>query len=225
MLSSTETCPSLTRAYMLLLFSVLLPPTDPVQNWLVDAAEIRQTQSRAPGTRANHEGAVKRLAEFCLRFGINPARMSHFDVCIWIEYLAALGAAPGTIRNQLSHARVHARLAGGTLDGLQHQRVGLAVDAISRNKDRPSAAKDAIPVELFRNILAKLPKDSMRPILRAAFITIYMGAMRQSEVAPPSARKFDPTRHLTRGDVTITDRVTITEVGQKTYRGTTSPGS
>ena len=31
-----------------------------------------------------------------------------------IEYLVVAGAMPGTVKNQLSHARVHARLAGGT---------------------------------------------------------------------------------------------------------------
>ena len=181
----------------------LISALDPAFNWLFDRATLRQTMARAPGTRANHLAAVRDLAAFARRFGMDPARMTEMGACHWIEFLAAHGAHPGTIRHKISHAWVYARLAGGTLEGLTHHRVGLALDAVTRQKDRPSRTKGPVPIQLLKGAMVSMSHLDDAIPLRAAFLLMYFATLRQSEVAAPSVTKFDPTRHLTCGDVSV----------------------
>ena len=101
------------------------------------------------------------------------------------------------------------RLAGGDLAGLSHIRVTRALDAIACNKERPSKEKDAIPVHILRQALQQIPKDPMGDLLRTAILLMFLGALRQSEVAPPTVKGFNPYRHLTRGDMHLGSQLRI----------------
>ena len=140
---------------------------------------------------------------------MDPLSMNEVQVCIWIEFLAAQKLSPGTIKNKVSHARVFVRLAGGEMAGLQHLRASMALDAMTRRKDYVQREKGPVPTEVLLEVLWRLPDTQVGAAIRAALLIMYFGAMRQSEVVPPTQRAFDHTRHLTRGDVRVTDRVTI----------------
>ena len=140
-----------------------------------------------------------------MRFGLDPGDMTTAGTLQWIEYMAAHGAHPATIKNKISHARVHARLTGGSTQGITSYRVGLALDAVARQKDRPSKKKEPVPVEILKRALAHMSKGPEATPVRAAILLMYFATMRQSEVAPPSVARYDPTRHLACGDVVVTD--------------------
>ena len=155
-------------------------------NWLAGRAEDRQELARAPGTRAASRSTVSELLAFCHRYRADPMRMTEIHVCLWVEYLDNRGIAPATIKNKVSHARGYMRLAGADLSGFNHVRVTRALDAVSRRKDYvPGHKKDAIPAQALR------------------------AALRQSEVAPPSVKAFNPLVHLTRGDIHMDHQVTV----------------
>ena len=54
--------------------------------------------------------------------------------------------------------------------------------------------------------MAHFPNSMVGEAVRAAVLIMFFGALRQSEVAPPSIRPFDPTRHPTRADLKVTTR-------------------
>ena len=108
-----------------------------------------------------------------------------------------------TIRNKLSHIRVFLRLAGGSLDGINHIRVSRAMDAMLRRKDLAYNPKDPIPPALLKRVLWTLQETPEAAMVRAAVLLMFFGALRQSEVAPSTIRTFEPLRHLTQGDISI----------------------
>ena len=132
-------------------------------------------------------------------------------VCAFLEYLADYIPAPATIRNKLSHIRTYLRLAGADTAPMYHIRVTRALEAINRNKAYQPVKKIALPMDALRSVIFNISRDRIGVAIRTAILLIYYGALRQSEVAPPTVPQFDPTRHPTRADVVISTReITMT---------------
>ena len=129
---------------------------------------------------------------------------------MWIEQLAIKDISPAMIKNKLSHARVFVRLAGGSLEGLNHIRVSRALEAVLRRRDYTSNQKDAIPAHTLRAALQAITPDINELMVRAAILLMFYGALRQSEVAPPGINRFDPLLHLTRADLRVGQDITVT---------------
>ena len=102
------------------------------------------------------------------------------------------------------------RLAGASLEGFNHILVTRALDAISRRKDHVSNKKDAILALLLRAALQAIGPEHNELMVRAAVLLMFYGALRQSEVALPRIRAFDPLLHLTRADIQVGEQLTVT---------------
>lgn len=145
-----------------------------------------------------------------MTLGIDPYQTTYEDICAYLEYLADNRVTPSTIRNKLSHIRVHLSLLGITNHSLQHPRVHRALDAMDRDKTHVPRSKDPIPPDVFMGILRILPDDPLMHIARAAFLLLYYGALRQSELTSRTIRSWDASVHPTRGDFNLyEDRCTL----------------
>lgn len=88
---------------------------------------------------------------------------------------------------------------------LNHVRVIRALDALDRDKTYVPRVKLPITPSAFYNILSSLQNNPTGNLLRAALLTLYYGALRQSELFPHSIAKWDPYTQPTRGDMSITN--------------------
>ena len=77
-------------------------------------------------------------------------------------------------------------------------------NAYNRDKSYQSRAKDALPMPDMARALGELPNSMVGDATRAAVLTMFYAALRQSEVAPPTMGAFDHTRHPTRGEIRLT---------------------
>ena len=127
-----------------------------------------------------------------------------YHICLYIEALNLKGLAPPTIKNTIGHIRTHLRLAAAP-PVADHHRVVWALDAIMRRKDFVPKTKPEVPLHVFKAALNALPANREIVAVRAVLLMLYYAALRQSEVVPPSVGQFDPLRHLTRNDVSITE--------------------
>lgn len=128
------------------------------------------------------------------------------DICVFIEYLVKHTPAPSTIKNKLSHVRTHFTLMELPTDVFSHPRVHRAVDALERDKTYVPRVKRPLAPHILAQILYALSFDPLSNILRSVFLSIYYGAMRQSELLPPSVNKWSPCNQPTRGDVTLEEQ-------------------
>ena len=135
--------------------------------------------------------------------GMDPLNPDPQLLCAYLEYIADYIPAPASIRNHMSHIRMHIRLAGGNVDPTKHMYVTMALHAMDRNKEYQQRIKPPILIQLFKDVLTSVPDTHTGNAVKAALLLLYYGVLRQSEVAPPSITKFDPHRHMTRADVTL----------------------
>ena len=149
---------------------------------------------------------MKQYLSFTHSMKVDPLHPDYQDICAWIEVRVMAGDQPLTIRNKLSHLRVYVSLVGASTAPFRHPRVTRAVDALLKDKSYTHRQLRAIPVRHLRSVLDAIPRTITAQAVRAAILVMYHGALRQSEVAPPSIKAMDCTRHPTRGDVTQHNR-------------------
>lgn len=137
--------------------------------------------------------------------GIHPHTASHEDYCAYIEYLAEHIKAPSTVRNKISQVRVHLNLVGASLHQINHPRVYRALDALDRGVEYVPRVKQPLDPKVFYNVILQLPNAYIGLATRAALLTIYYGALRQTELLPKTVGAWCPHTQPTRGDTTVTD--------------------
>ena len=170
------------------------------------AASSRQPHAHRPGTNAGRASAVWLYLAFCKRIHIKYTRVSYCHICWFVEYLASRGYSPGSIHNNIAHIRTFYKLAGVKDAPLYHYRVTLALRAVSTTIRRKSVAKLPVTPMALKAVLVivRTHQDPLPLIL--AILLMFLGFLRQSSVSPPTARAFDPTRHLTQEDATLTQQ-------------------
>ena len=136
---------------------------------------------------------------------MNYKRVTYYHVCWYLEQLALAAYTPGTISNTLSHLRTYYKLASLNAAPWHHYRVGLALRAITIMDRRPQNPKDTVTPRALRLALAHINILAHPQPVKLAVLLMFMAFLRQSNLAPPTVAKFDPTRHLRPMDVTVKD--------------------
>ena len=116
-------------------------------------------------------------------------------------HIASFTSTAGTVRNALAHVRTFFKISGIPDAALYAPQVRLAVRAMSLTLRCPKAPAypDLVARALHYRHHLRYPCQ-----IRVAVTFMLVGFFRQSNIAPPSSRRFDPTRQLIRDDVVIT---------------------
>lgn len=147
---------------------------------------------------------------FCLHLGIQPLQPTPDQACLYIEYLAAHGSAPATIRNKVSQVRTFLKLSEADSHSFNHFRVVRALEAVDRDKSYIPRIKHALDSDVLISIIYNLPRDNLGQAVRLSMLIIYYGALRQSELLPRTSAAWNPNIQPTRGDCSIVnDRCSI----------------
>ena len=167
---------------------------------LARAATARQPQAHRPGTNAGRASVVRLFLAFCYQARLDYRRISHINVCWYIEYLARHSYSPGAITNSISHLRTFYKMSSLQDAPLHHYRVGLALKAVSVSIRRQPLVKLPVTPTVLKAALRQLHTHQDFEALRLALLIMFLGFLRQSSVAPHTRSSFDQSRHLTRAD-------------------------
>lgn len=175
-------------------------------------AERRQATARRPGTVANHKSI---LAKCRIDF-MSP----HPEViCMFLEECLQTVKSPGTIRNYVSALSSAYKQMGLDSSPFMSFRVRNALISIDNNvRHVPFPALPVSPMLLRRvvRIARRLPNGESAA---AAFILMFQTFYRQSNFAAATSLTFDPSRHLTRGDIRVeAGAVTVTHKWSKSHQ-------
>ena len=118
--------------------------------------------------------------------------------------MVAKGLTPGTISNNISHLRTFYRMAELPDRHLHHFRVHLALRAVALTVRHRPDSKDGVPPSVVDKALQANRGLENAESIHMAILLMYVGFLRQSSVAPPNIKQFDPTRHPLLGDVVNT---------------------
>lgn len=122
-------------------------------------------------------------------------------MCAYVEYLTDYISAPSTIRNKISQVRVHLSLVEVSLHHINHPRVSRALEALDRDKTYIPRVKSPLQPDHFYDIICNIQHDQLGDVVRAVLLTLYYGALRQSELLPRTVKTWSPMRQPTRADV------------------------
>ena len=134
-----------------------------------------------------------------------PLKFSLHNIITFLEFLYQSSLSPKVISNYLSSIRSMTKFYNIEHSDLSHIAVSRFLRSITINSRFSPTPRGVFDIHtLYRLSLAC---DSLSdPILyRAIFLTAFFAFLRMSNMAPHSARAFDPTRHFLRQDLIFAD--------------------
>ena len=182
--------------------SLIFCDSDPSYDYLLEKAAHRQTTAHRPGTVGAHRRALSTFVAFSAHFNIDYTCPGVNHILAYIEYLAQHFKSPQSVKNSISSLSTAMKRAGRPLQVLSHFKVQLATRAIEINmRHVPTRKRPVTPKEL--DDITKSVWYNTRNISAVCAIAMaFTGFLRQSNLVAKSAAVFDPTRTMTRADVT-----------------------
>ena len=168
------------------------------------AARRRISHAYRPGTKANQRSQIKSYLSFCISHGLKYRNPSVDTLCVYAEYLAHKLTSPKSVKNYLGAVQLYHNYIGLEAPNSSHFRYILMLRALPLTMRHFPSQKLPVTPEILDQICAVCDQIGATGIvLKVAFTLTYYGFLRQSNIAPASRTGFDPSRHTTRGDVTL----------------------
>ncbi len=162
----------------------------------------RRRQAFRPGTFANHKSQFQLYLAFCIHFGLRDINPTVATACMYCEFLARKFRSPKAIRNYISGARLLHKYLHVSADSLHSFELGLMLRALDINLRHVPNQRLPLTEKMLAQLCALCDSlDTFGITLKCAVPLSYFGFLRQSNLAPQTAKAFDPTRHTCRGDV------------------------
>jgi hypothetical protein len=142
---------------------------------------------------------------FCNLYHVPVLQPSQQDICLYIEYLARRFQSPQSVKNYLSAITLYHKHLDLQCTALSTFKVHLMIRSLDRTMDHVPNQREPITLPILHR-LCELARcyGIWGKVLRCAFLIMFFGFLRQSNVAPRSRADYDPTRHTRRSDVTLT---------------------
>ena len=145
------------------------------------------------------------LLSFCLKFNISLKDITVNQCISFIEFLAGSGLSTPTIFTYISAIKSKCHQFGLTTTPWSHPRVNTMLRACSRTIIHGPDSKQVLTPLTLTQLIVLTNSIPLGPMYKAIFLLAFHGFLRISNLVPLSHRAFDPTRHLTREDVSITN--------------------
>lgn len=158
-----------------------------------------------PGTYANHHSQFTTYIKFCQHYNIKDIDPTVDTICLYATYLATRLKSSQSIANYLSAVRLLHKYLGLDCPALTSFDLHLTTRAIKLANRHIPTQRRPLTREMLCNMCSVC--DSLQPeigtVLKVALLFGFCGFLRQSNLAPRRAHKFDPTRDTCRGDILI----------------------
>ena len=165
----------------------------------------------APSTQKSYKSAQKRFTLFCRDAGASPLPVSEELLCFYVAFLAKEGLVHSSIKSYLSGLR-HLQISFGFPDPFSASmpRLEQVLRGIKVNQGRQgkNAPKQKLPITpaILRRLRGLWEPHEQEPdyiMLWAACCTAFFGFLRSGEFTVPTLSGFDPSTHLSFGDVAV----------------------
>ena len=132
-----------------------------------------------------------------LQLSLNDINIEH--VLSYLEYLTRNGVSFHMLANHVSAAKAQFAIRG--LDTVKY-----FLKSIRINRPMKIVKKNVMDVDTLNKLIHLCDSIYMGKIFEAVFLLAFFGFLRLSNIAPHSVAAFDPTRHITAGDLIFTSK-------------------
>ena len=162
-------------------------------------ASERLNTALRPRTSKDYTAKLKTFLAFVTYYHLCPTDL---DVILaFLELLAQAGSRAHTLASYISALRHYFQLWDWDCKSLAHRKTHLFIKAVSCNAKYIPRFKATLSISNLMNLATACDFIRHGPVYKAAFMLAFFAFLRVSNVAPPSAKAFDPIRHILRSDV------------------------
>lgn len=174
---------------------------EPTLDLYLRSARRRAAQAFRPSTQKNQSYIVRLFIGFSTRFGLDFTQPSEGLLAAFLEHLARTQRTAASVISSFSTLRAALDRQGFPTHNFKSTSLSLLLRAIRINKRTPAQQRPPMSIPHLKRLLVCIMDMDYAHHLRAAIVLMFATNFRQSNLAPPTSRQFDGTRHLTRADV------------------------
>ena len=165
---------------------------------------MRLQSAFRPGTRINQKSQITTYLRFCITNHLRHVNPSCDTLCMYTEFLTQKLKSPKSVRNYLSSVTLFHKYRNASFVHANDFEFRLMLRSLPLTKRHfPNQVEPVTPKLLLEICKVCEELGSMGIVLKFAYTLAFFSFVRQSNLAPVSAKLFDETRHTTRGDVTF----------------------
>lgn len=168
--------------------------------------QLRQSQSAAlaEGTRQNLKCKLKAFLLFCNAFQLRAFPACVQTVCLYAQFLSRTFKSVASIKSYISGIKLVHLVSGFSFPHISAIELKLAFRGLARlNPFIPRQALPITPQVLLRIFSVIDVSCQLHATLWCVFVLSFFLFARKSNMVPPSGQKFDPGKHLCRGDILV----------------------
>ena len=137
--------------------------------------------------------------------GISISQVNTIVLLAFMEFLTLNKLSQSNISNHMAGIRAMFILYGLDTASFKDERINLFIKALKINQPFQPRFTKVISIQLLSQIVESC-RDLRDPILfKALYLFMFYSFLRLSNVLPHSIKAFDPSRHLTRGDLIFSE--------------------
>ena len=137
---------------------------------------------------------------------ISPFQVTTVIILAFMEHLHHKGLSHANISNHMAAIRAMFIVYGLNTAPFKDERLPLFIKSLNINAPLSLRGQKIITTHMLQQIVATSQTMDNPLLFRALYSFAFFSFLRLSNILPHSVQKFDPTRHLTRGDIIFSEK-------------------
>ena len=172
-----------------------------------------QSFAYAPGTVRNLHSHWRAYLSFCDRFQFSPIPATPKALVSFLTFCACNTDSYNYVTQRLNSVRLLHLYHGFPCEAITSFPVSLCKKGLKRIMGTGQRQKHPITIDILRRMRQCLDMSfPTHAAIWCLFVVAFFSFLRKSNLVPPSEREFDPSRHLTRGDLHFTDNGAVLRI-------------
>lgn len=167
------------------------------------------SQAFRPSTKRNQSYIVCLFIGFSTRFNLDYIHPSEDRLIAFLEHLAKTQCTAASVVSSFSTLRAALERQGIPTYNFKAMSVSLLLRAVKITKWIPAQQRPPMSLPHLKRLLVCVMDMDFSHQLRAAFILMFATNFQQSNMAPPTSRLFNSSRHLTQADIRLRPKVVL----------------
>ena len=140
---------------------------------------------------------------FLVAAGFHLGQVNHIVLLAFMEYLVLNGITSANISNYLAGIRAQFIVFNLDTVAFQHQQIQYFLKSLKINRPLQPKLHKHIDIQLLTSIIQVAGTLQHPHIFTPLYILAYFSFLRLSNILPHTVTTFDPSRHLSKGDVIL----------------------